>query len=63
MTQENLDYWNTKLADAAMVIDYVRHAKTCGLAVEFMMTFLEHHETGRYTVAECVMHAHREWDL
>ena len=54
MSQENLDRWNKILADATAVVDAVQHARTCGLEVEFMMTFLEHHETGHYSVAECI---------
>lgn len=63
MSQENLDRWNKILADATAVVDAVQYARTCGLEVEFMMTFLEHHELGRYSVAECIAHSLREWDL
>jgi hypothetical protein len=51
------------LLDAAMVVDAVQYAKTSGLDVEFMLTFLEHHASNQYTVAECIGHAMREWDL
>lgn len=63
MSQENLDRWNKVLADATAVVDAVQYARSCGLEVEFMMTFLEHHESGHYSVAECIAHSLREWDL
>lgn len=62
-TQERLNEWNSMLLDASMVVDAVQYAKTCGLDVEFMLTFLEHHASNQYTVAECIGHAMREWDL
>jgi hypothetical protein len=63
MTNNRLDDWNARLSDATAVVDAIQYAKTCGLEVEFTMTFLDHHETNQYTVAECIFHSLREWDL
>lgn len=62
-TDERLDYWNDKLNDATALVAAIEYAKTCGLDVEFAMTFIEHLESGQYNVAESIFHSLREWDL
>lgn len=63
MSETRLEEWNARFADATALVDAIQYAKTQGLEVEFALTFLDHHETRLYTVAECIFHSMREWDL